>query len=184
MRRHTARMRAIPALLLALVLAGCVSAVPEAIRSEPGEAVTVAEVQRDPKPFLGRRVRWGGTILAVRNRERTTAIEVLARPLSAGGEPKAKAPEQGRFIAELAGFLDPAEYPKDRLLTVVGRLERVETHPVGEYPYVYPVLTAATVHLWPEALPAPYPYPYPYPWYDPWYPWYGPWRPWRGPWYY
>jgi outer membrane lipoprotein len=170
--------RLLPALLL---LGGCAtSEVPQAIRDEPARSPSVAQAQQAPEPYLGRRVRWGGSVIEVRNRRRTTEIEVLSRPLKADGAPRDDGPGEGRFIALLQGFADPAEYPKDRLLTVTGRLQRVETRPVGEYPYPYPVVEVQSRYLWPEPPPPPPPYSYPGPWYDP---WYGPWHPWYGPWY-
>ena len=149
------------------------------------DAGGVVQVQAQPERHLGQRVRWGGTILAVINRERTTEIEVLARPLGRDGAPAFESSGQGRFIVEVTGFLDPAEYPKDRELTVVGVITGHQTRPVGDYPYVYPIVRAETRHLWPEQPPpAVYgpAYPWSGPWFGPWYdPWYGPfYRPYYG----
>lgn len=171
-----------------LLVAGCATSVPEAIRQAPPTQVSVADVQREAPRFLGQTVRWGGTILAVRNRERVTEVEVLARPIAGDGRPLAQAAGAGRFLAEVPGFLDPAEYPEGRLLTLTGRVARTETRPVGDYPYAYPVIAAQSRYLWPEPPPRRevpyYGYPYPYPWYDPWYfyPYRYPYRPWRYPW--
>ena len=120
-------------------------------------------------------MRWGGTVLAVHNRERATEIEILSRPLGSNGKPREKGSGKGRFIALLTGFADPAEYPEEHLLTVSGRLARVETRPIGEYPYSYPIVAVAQSYLWPKPPPTPPPYFYRDPWY---YPWYRPWHPW------
>jgi len=143
--------------------------------------LTVTQVQQEPGGFVGRQVLWGGTIIGVRNGERTTEIEILSRPLATNGKPRGKEPGQGRFIAELRGFADPAAYPQDRLLTVIGRVMRVDSRPVGEYPYPYPVVEVENRYLWPEPPPPPSACLYRDPWY---YPWYRPWHPWYGPWYY
>lgn len=166
--RHAKRLFAI----LIPILSGCVSLqAPKAIREAPNKAVSVSQVQQEPERFLDRRVRWGGTIIAVRNRKRTTEIEVLSRPLSSRGEPWEEESGDGRFIARLVGFADPAEYPEKRLLTVTGRIVRVQTRLVGEYPYRYPVVAVEQSYLWPEP-PSPHPlYYYPDPWFYPWYPW-------------
>jgi outer membrane lipoprotein len=162
-------------LILILFVTGCASSqVPQGIRHAPAGAVAVSEVQQEPDRFLEQRVRWGGTIIAVHNRKRTTEIEILSRPLASNGEPRAEAPGEGRFIAQLVGFADPTEYPQRRLLTVAGRLEQVQIRPVGEYPYPYPVVAVEQTYLWPEP-PVQQPYWYPYVWYDPWYPWGWPW---------
>lgn len=167
---------------LILALSGCVSSgIPGAIRTAPPRPLSVSQVQQAPDRFLGEPVRWGGTIIAVRNRAGTTEIEILSRPLSSDGEPRAEAPGNGRFIALLAGFADPAELPEKRLLTVAGHLARVERRPVGEYPYPYPVVAVEQRFLWPKPPPPRPPYFYPDPWYHP---WYRPWHPWYRPWYY
>lgn len=169
-------------ILAAGVAAGCASTVPEPVREAPSASPSVAEVQRAAPGFLGQRVRWGGTILAVRNGPETTQIEILARPLRRGGEPRGAAAGEGRFIAEFAKFLDPAEYPEGRRLTVTGRLARLDAGAVGDFRYQFPVVVAEASHLWPEPVEAVVVSPSPL-----WHPWYDPWtfrayRPWVGPW--
>ena len=158
-------------------LSGCAIGVPAAIKDGPGSSVTVAEVQKSEHQYIGARVRWGGTILSVRNRQTVTEIEVLGRVTNDSGEPDPDSDGEGRFIAEVRGFLDPSEYPKDRLLTIVGTLDRVETRPVGDYPYRFPIVNTMQRYLWPEPVPDAYPYPYyPYGYLGLWrHPWYGPW---------
>ncbi|WP_295384446.1 Slp family lipoprotein [uncultured Thiodictyon sp.] len=160
------------ALALLIALGGCASPVPQAIRSAPGQALTVAQVQQDPASVAGQRVRWGGTIIAVANLADATEIEVLSRPLESDGEPRIGQPGAGRFIARVTGFVDPAEYQKDRVLTVFGTLSGAETRAVGRYAYAYPVLRVETRYLWPTAPPQGTYRPYDYPG------WYGPWGPW------
>jgi outer membrane lipoprotein len=170
------------AVLLALAASGCASSrVPQPIRDHELPSPSVAEVQARPPEFMGTTVRWGGRILEVHNGPSTTHIEVLAKPLRRSGEPEGSASGTGRFLLELAGFKDPADFPKDRALSVVGPLVRITTQDVGEYPYPYPVVSAGTWYLWPErpkttVVPVPIGYPWYGPWYSPWYgPWYGPW---------
>lgn len=175
--------RAIVGLALSLLVAACASDLPAPLRNAPDAAVSVAQVQAQPERHLGRKVRWGGNIIAVTNKVRETEVEVLARPLGGDGRPREASPGEGRFIARLSGFADPAELPTGRAWTVVGRMVEVQTRPVGEYPYVYPVLSVDARYLWPEPLPSvDYPGgPWGWPWYDPW--WGSPWGPWRRPWY-
>jgi outer membrane lipoprotein len=163
-------------LVAGLVLTACATGVPESIRDPQVTPIDVKDAQTAPDRHLGQRVRWGGTVIGVTNGERSTEIEILARPLGRDGAPDSSSPGQGRFIAEAAGFLDPAEYPKGRELTVVGILTGTVTRSVGDFPYVYPVVRTESRYLWPEAPTAvPYGPPYPWPWYDPWYgPWYAP----------
>lgn len=179
----------------AVLVAGCVSNVPTAIRVRPQPDITPAEVRHAPRRYIGEQVRWGGTILTLENHERVTRIEILARPLVGAGEPSAQAEGEGRFIAEVGGFLDPADYARGRLITVAGSIVSVQTQDVGDYPYRYPVVAAVSHWLWPRPSPPAVGWPYRYPWYGGGYggveAWYGPgfgsWYgaglgPWYGPW--
>lgn len=143
-------MKAAAIFLSLLALTAC-STAPKEIQSTEAEVVTVQQVQNDPEAFVGKTVRWGGSILNVANKKDTTEIQLLSRPLSAAARPLDK-PGNGRFMVEVPGFVDPAEYPVGRDLTVVGSVNRIEEKAVGEYPYRYPVLVGATLHLWPERV--------------------------------
>lgn len=169
------RSLVIAGVLILLALGGCASPIPQAIREAPVNPLGPNQVQQHPDRYLGQRVRWGGTIIAVKNLPTITAIEVLARRLDADGEPYTQGEGESRFIAQIAGFLDPAEYEKDRLLTVAGILVGVETRSVGDYPYTYPLVKVDSRYLWPKPSAPPMYVPYGYPaWYGPWGPWYGP----------
>ena len=173
-----------PLAALLLALAGCATtSLPPEIRDPPTPDVSVAQVQAAPAQYAGQAVRWGGTILSVHNLPQVTEIEILARPLADGGAPRTDGGGQGRFVAQIPGFLDPAEYPTDRRITVAGGVAGVETRKVGDYPYRYPVVQVRSHRLWADPVPDPYWHRYPY--YDPWlYPWgWGyPWRPWYPGW--
>jgi outer membrane lipoprotein len=167
-------------LLTGLLLSACASNIPRMIREAPADNPPVETVRDHIDDYRGREVRWGGKLIETGNREKTTLLTVLSRPLYKDGEPRLDDDSGGRFIAIVPAFLDPKIYAADRLVTVTGTLLRAETHKVGEYPYRYPVVEAKAWYLWPRESVAPYGYPYPG-WYDPWYgPWYGPY----GPWYY
>lgn len=163
-------------ILLALGLTGCASNVPELIRTAPAGDLRVEEVQQQTtETFADSQVRWGGSIISVRNQAQETLIEVLSRELSSDGKPIEDSKSRGRFMARIPGFLEPEEYPKDRLITVTGKVLKVVEEPVGSYPYPYPVVDVEVYHLWPEVKSYPsryhydpfydpyfYPYPYPY----------------------
>lgn len=168
--------------LLLLLLCGCATRVPEAIGEAPPEDLSLAEVRRNITAYIGKRVRWGGTIAAVENRPNETWIYVVARPLDSGGRPRTTDESQGRFTARVDGFLDPAVYSTGREVTVAGAVEGSATRPIGEYPYTYVVVKADNVKLWEaraERRPARYHDPFYDPFYDPFwparmYPWYAP----------
>ncbi|MEZ5541752.1 MAG: Slp family lipoprotein [Pseudomonadota bacterium] len=167
--------------LSTLLLAGCTTPVPLQIRHGPQDNPTPALAAARLADYVGQTVRWGGVLIATDNLATVTRLSVLARPLAADGEPQPGDDSQGRFIAVVPAFLDPAQYVHDRRVTVSGILRAGEIGMVGTYPYVYPVVEAQAWYLWPDAV-APYGSPYPW-WYDP---WYGPW--WFGsgydPWYF
>jgi len=165
-------------MLCGMLLSGCASTtVPELIRTAPPGNIRVEETQQKQTHFLNSKVRWGGSIISVQNQPQETHIEVLSRDLDNDGKPKSDSRSGGRFIARIKGFLEPEEYPKDRLLTVTGTLKEILEAPVGSYPYPYPVVDVEAYHLWPQerSYPPPHyydpfydPYFYPYPYYPYW----------------
>lgn len=171
-------MRAYLPLLIAL-LAACATTVPDAIRTAPSPDVPVAQARENPGAYLHQRVRWGGTIARVDNREATTELEIVARELGRDGRPRQGDQSAGRFIARAPGFLDPAVYSDGRQVTVVGNVLGETTARIGEHKYRYPVVKAETVHLWEPLREPPDRYGYHDPFYDP---FWHPWRPW--PYYY
>lgn len=166
-----------------LLLGGCASYVPEAIRkAPPGPTATVQEVRADPERFVGTQVRWGGTIAQVQNRKDGTWIQVVARDLANDGRPRADDRSMGRFVATFDRFLDPMVYSQGRSITVVGTLGEVATISIGDYPYRFPVVKVQQHYLWEplrevERIYGPSPWYYD-PWYyDPWYRYHWPYRP-------
>ena len=174
-----------PGLLLALLsalLAGCASQpFPEAVMRSVNRAVTVAELRANPRAFIGQRVLVGGEILSTEPRANETEVELLTRPLGSDDRPRRTDVSDGRVLVRTKQFLDPAVYARDRRLTVVGTVIGGEDRKIGELPYLYPVIEAEHIKLWPrdpppvEAYPpARWGWPYYYPGYYP----YGPWAPW------
>ena len=177
MRYHIAKYGSI--LLLALLLSACASQVPLIIREAPAGSVSLAQVREHAADYLGRPVRWGGTIVETVNRENATWLTVLERPLYKYGEPEFTDDSAGRFIAIVPEFLDPKVYAPDRRVTFTGTLLRTEAGKVGEFPYSYAVVRADAWYLWAREVERPYGYEDPWyywPWYDPWYPYGYPYR--------
>ncbi len=102
----------------------------------------------DPFPE-GSRMVWGGEIIRVENLPARTRIEILAYPLDGNERPLLDEPSQGRFLVEQEGYLEAADYPSRRLVTVLGVLKRRVDGRVGDAPYRYPLLEAEQIHLWP-----------------------------------
>lgn len=128
----------------------------------------------------GARVRWGGTILGIENRADATWVEVLARDLSEEGRPAEEGRSEGRFIASVAGFLDPALYSSGRAFSVTGVIAGFETRMVGGFAYRYPIVKAERHALWElrREYEGYYRDPFYDPFYDPWHPFFSPYYPW------
>ena len=164
-------------LFAALLLGGCASQVPLAIREAPADNPALTEARADAANYQGQQVRWGGTIIETVNEKDVTRLTVLGRSLSKDGEPEFTDDSAGRFIAIVPDFIDPKVYAPERDVTVTGTLVGTEAGTVGEYAYTYPVVEATAWYLWPREVT----FPYYDPWYDPWYyPWY--YRPYYDPW--
>ena len=172
-------MRAFLPFLAVSLLGGCATNLPQAITTAPTPDITVAQARENPKAYIGQRVRWGGTIARVENRETTTDVEVVARELNSSGRPRESDRSAGRFIARIGEFLDPAVYSDGRQVTIAGTIVDETSGRIGAHKYRYPVVNADAVYLWEPLRDVPDRYRYYDPFYDPfWYPW----RPW--PYYY
>ncbi|MFM1891695.1 MAG: hypothetical protein RLZ44_772 [Pseudomonadota bacterium] len=165
--------------LLLMLLSGCASKVPLAIREAPPDQPSVAAARAAGEPLRGRAVRWGGELVAVRNQAERSELEILARQLARDGEPDPDGPAEGRFIARIEGFVDPADYQSGDRITVSGTLVDRVASKVGDYLYRYPVVEVRQWYRWPEPIPAPAYAPYPWPYPDPWWPY----RPYGWPYY-
>lgn len=133
-----------------MAVGGCAGNVPREISTELPDGPDVAAVAADGRPFVGRQVRWGGTIVAVENKPQETWIELLAKDLGAFGQPQDTDVTQGRFLVRVEGFLDPEVYSVDREVTVYGAVESSIARMIGERPYNYPLIKAERIYLWPE----------------------------------
>ncbi|MBI2381032.1 MAG: Slp family lipoprotein [Gammaproteobacteria bacterium] len=170
-------------LALAASVAGCAST--PALMNEPVSPLSLAEVRSDRTPTQGQKVRWGGVIAAVENRNSETWLELVEQPLDRRGRPQMVDRSGGRFMAKVPGFLEPSIYTKGRELTVVGAVDGRYRSTIGkEYHYEYPVVAVSAYQLWEPrierdtyyidgAYPWGWPgYHRPYGWYDPF--WHGP----------
>lgn len=163
------------ALLTALILlGGCATGTtPSLIRTPPQGNPSVDQVRANLGKFTGTALRWGGRIVSVENRKADTLVTIVEHKLERGGRPYESLDSKGRFMARVEGFLDPAIYTPDRLITIAGVIEGEATRPVGDFEYRMPVVAVRSYKLW-EPLPEYDPYfndpwyPYqPYPYYNP-----------------
>lgn len=165
----------LPILLASVALVAC-AATPEGIPATGPDSPHLTEVRGNAERFQGAQVRWGGSIAGVENQEHGTLVEVVSRQLDNRGRPHSGDGSDGRFLAVVEGFLDPAIHTPGRAFTVTGTIDGIATRPVGEHKYDYVRVRTTGHHLWPEPrTDRSYRHPPPYfydPWYDPWHPWY------------
>jgi len=83
----------------------------------------------------------------------TRSQEVIGRPLQKGGRPDTLGASDGRFIAVVAGFLDPEDYTTGRSVTVTGAINGAETRKIGEADYNYPIVAVTDHQLWAKGSP-------------------------------
>ena len=93
-------------------------------------------------------VIWGGRIVAVRNLQDTTEIEVLSYPLSNGHVPKIYRAPGSRFLAIYPGYLEPLDYAPGRYVSLFGELQGETELMAGEHKLLAPVMQVEQVHLW------------------------------------
>jgi outer membrane lipoprotein len=162
-------------LILAVAMSGCAHVISSELRSKADTALTFSEAFKNPDAYQGKIVVWGGEILeTVNQKDGTTLVEVLQRPLIRGEEPEASEPSGGRFLVRVNQFLDPHIYGKNREITVAGEILGSRAKLLGEMQYRYPLLQSKELYLWNLRYPAyppsyyyPY-YPWPYYYYNPW----------------
>lgn len=132
------------ALSLVLGLVGCAT---PPLTPAPGPEITPRAAVTGGLPVAEQ--VWGGVIVRVQNLPDHTRLEVVSYPLR-NQEPQAGRMTDGRFLLEVPGFLDPVDYRNGRRITARGTVERTEAGRIGEVDYLFPVLVASEVHLWPE----------------------------------
>lgn len=135
--------------VLAALLIGCATG-PRYETESVAMDLVPSEVAASPGVYGDARVIWGGMIVAIRNLADHTEVEVLGYPIGSSQRPDMSRTPQGRFLVRQPGYLEEVDYRQGRQVTVTGRLgENVEGQ-VGEAPYVYPVVQADDIHLWPR----------------------------------
>lgn len=128
---------------------GCAST-PIFDTSKVDSSITPTLVLEDSSDNLGKTALWGGTILTTQNLKDFTQIEILAYPLDSSQRPDLNEKPLGRFIIRNPGFLDPISFSQGQSISVLGEVGQNQTATIGESAYVYPVINALQVNLWPE----------------------------------
>jgi len=156
---------------LFVLLSGC-APISKELRSRTDTALSFSEVLQNPETYRGKIVIWGGEIIeAINQKDGTTLIEVLQRPLDWMEAPKGREASGGRFLILVEKYLDPYIFRRGREITVAGEILGEKRRLIGEMEYRYRFVLSRQIYLWREPC-----YAYLRPYY-PYYPWryYGPW---------
>lgn len=109
--------------------------------------LTFAALRQDPELYLGRHILLGGAIVAVRNYNSGSELEVVQFATDRSGRITSTSNSEGRFIIQIDAFSEPAIY-LGRRVTLVGKVVGKKSARIGELDYLYPVLVAQEVRFW------------------------------------
>jgi outer membrane lipoprotein len=132
----------------ALLMSGC--ATPYDIGNADPK-VTPVEAAKDVAGMLNHTVAWGGMIATAKNLKDKSELEVVGYPLDSENRPNQDAKPTGRFLVIQPGYLETADFAPGRLITVVGTVTETRSGTVGEAKYIYPVVVATKMQLWPTS---------------------------------
>lgn len=130
-----------------LALVGCATS-PKFDTKDVDASLTPSYASAHIDNVRGRRVIWGGMILASTNLKDSTQIEILSYPLDSSFRPDIDAQATGRFLIIKDGYLEPADYAPGRLLSVSGSVQTTQVGQVGDVSYTYPVVQPQDIYLW------------------------------------
>ena len=142
-------MRLFLLLLTVLFLAACTSS-PKFDTTQVDLSLTPTAVTSKLEASRNKQVLWGGVIINNDNQKQHTIIEILAYPLDSAHLPLREQKPLGRFLIHHTGFLEPSEYAQGRMITILGRVDRLQNGKVGESSYLYPEIRSQQLHLWPK----------------------------------
>lgn len=136
-------------MMLALVLAGC-SSIPESIQGTTERPYDrLSQIPLMPQIALGQEARLGGRVVSVHNENDRTRLVIVSLPLDRWARPQLESVSEGRFIANVKGFLEPLDF-QGRLVTVVGSVAEMEQGQIGSRPYRFVVINVNGYQRWNE----------------------------------
>jgi len=154
-------------ILAAVGLQACAHPISEGLRRRADPELTFARLLENPDLYRGKTLVLGGTIVATRNLERGSEIEVVQKELSSFGEPSLSDDTGGRFIFVHPGYLEATVFSKGRSVTGAGKVLGSRVGKVGDREYRFPLIEIEELKLWEEYPAYPYYYPYGYPYFHP-----------------
>jgi len=145
------RVRSFIVICCLVFFSGCAHVISKDLMNKVDPSLPFAKVIKNPSAYKGKTVVWGGQIVETLNQKNgTTEIEVLQKPLDSRGEPKESGTSEGRFLILVDKYLDPYLYREKRRITVAGEIQGEQIKPLGEMDYRYPLISSKQFHLWEE----------------------------------
>ena len=136
-------------LFLMILFSGC-TPISKELRAQADRTLSFQQVIQNPETYKGKIVIWGGEIIETTNqKDGTTLIVILQRPLDWMQEPKIQRSE-GRFIILVEGYVDPYVFRRGKRITVAGEILGKKLMRLGELEYPYPLLRSKQIYLWGE----------------------------------
>ncbi len=136
--------------LMIAALAGCAPVISKDTLATVDRGIKFEDVVKDPGPYAGKNVVFGGTIINVENTESRTVLEVVQQGMNSQLNPVYTDESAGRFLVDFPGFKDPAIYSIGKRLTVAGRVKGSLEKKLGKGTYRYPVIEPTEHYLWPR----------------------------------
>ncbi|NVM21379.1 MAG: Slp family lipoprotein [Desulfobacterales bacterium] len=136
---------------LIFLMSGCATGISRQAHSRVTYSGSFAQLQTAPDDHMGEVVMLGGMIIETKGSPTASEITVLQLPLGRRDRPQEGDRSEGRYLIRSEQFLDPAIYQKGSQVTVVGRLRGSEVRSIGGFQYVYPLVEAIEIKLWPRA---------------------------------
>jgi len=134
--------------LISLLSSGCATFDPDPIAAD--QSVTPDEISRGVAPPDSKAIKWGGVIVNLKNLKHSTELQIIAYPLLDSHLPDTEEPPVGRFIAIKRGYLEAVDYARGRQVTIDGDIDRLREGKVGQAAYLFPVVLARNIRLWPK----------------------------------
>jgi len=137
----------------ALLLQGCSYAISPDVSRTADRTITFEQLQADPSSFKGKTVILGGLIAQVRTVKNGTLIEIVQKELDYWGKPRRTDRTGGRFIVHQPRPLDVLVFAPDREITIAGEVTGTEERIQEESAFLYPLINAREIKLWPREKP-------------------------------
>jgi len=134
---------------------GCTSSpmeIPETLKNQIDPGITFSQILQHPESFQAKMIMLGGEVLSARRLAEGTRLEVLQLPLDDFQRPVVtRTASQGRFLAMEETFLDPAMFPPNTRVTIVGEVTGTIAAKLDEMDYRYPTVMIKHLHVWKES---------------------------------